>query len=281
MTNQISTANLALNLIIGDPVSHSLSPMMHNAGYRALEIPFLMTAACVKASNLEHAIKGVRALGINALSVTMPHKVAILSLLDNLDPTAEKIGAVNTVVNDNGRLLGFNTDWLGILRPLESRIDLQGKRVAILGAGGAAQAAIFATQRSGAQVRLFNRSLDKALELSTRWQCEAYPLSETKKIYECDVLINTTSVGMGDLSSETPVAGHSIHADQIVFETIYAPRTTRLLHEAAQSGATLIKGIEMFLEQGVAQFELQTGSKAPRQAMLTALSDHMDGAKSS
>lgn len=265
------TARSSVCLIIGDPVAHSLSPTMHNAAYSALGLPFVMAAAHVRAEFLTAAIAGFKALGFRGLAVTMPHKVSIIPLLDDLDPTAREVGAVNTVVHSESTLTGYNTDWLGILTPLERLTDLKGRRVALLGAGGAAQAALYACTSRGAHVTIFNRSLDKAQALATRWQCAASTLDAVQEIASCEILINTTSVGMGEFISESPIASDCLTSKQIVFETIYAPRSTRLVCEAEARGARVIRGIEMFLEQGLAQFQLHTGVKPPPDVMRHAL----------
>ncbi len=265
------TANSELTCIIGDPVHHSLSPTMHNAGYRALRLPFVMAAAAVPAPQLPQALLGVRALGVRGLSVTMPHKVEIIPHLDELDETARAIGAVNTVVQRNGRLIGYNTDWLGVLTPLKRHTTLADKRVAVIGAGGAAQAALYACRSAGARVTLFNRSLEKAEALATRWGCAARPLDALGEISSYEVVINASSVGMGPLEHASPIDPAHLHREQVVFETIYAPRSTQLVQAAERCGATVIRGIEMFVEQGIAQFELHTGVRPPRELFLHSL----------
>jgi shikimate dehydrogenase len=271
MTGIDVTARSSVCLIIGDPVTHSLSPTMHNAAYNALGIPFVMAAAHVRAESLSAAIAGFKALGFRGLAVTMPHKRSIIPLLDELDPTAKEIGAVNTVVCSDSKLTGYNTDWLGILNPLERVTDLNGRRVAILGAGGAAQAALYACTSRGAHVTIFNRSVDKARALASRWHCAARPLDAAEEIASCEILINTTSVGMGELISKSPISSECLTSNQIVFETIYAPRSTRLVCEAEARGAHVIRGAEMFLEQGLAQFQLHTGVKPPPDVMRKVL----------
>ena len=267
MSSSLSLANHNLTLVIGDPVSHSLSPRMHNAAYSATQLPFTMAAARVTRHGLQDAINGVRALGIKGLAVTMPHKIALVELLDNVDPLAQRISAVNTVVNRDGQLLGFNTDWIGIVKPLERLTNLKGKQVAILGAGGAALAAIFGCCEAGASVTVFNRTLDKLADLVNRFQCDTGDLRDLERIAASDIIINTTSVGMGDLRNETPIPASTLSKHQIVFETIYSPHTTRLLHDALQAGATVLRGFDMFLEQGSAQFEIHTSTQAPRATM--------------
>jgi shikimate dehydrogenase len=240
---------------------------MHNAAYAAARLPFVMAGAHVRAEGLPDAIKGMRALGIRGLAVTMPHKVAIMDLLDEVDPVAATIGAVNTVVNESGKLTGYNTDWLGILRPLEERTSLEGKKVALLGAGGAAQAALYACSTKGASVTIFNRSIDKAEAIAERFAANVLSIKKTEELSAFDIIINTTSVGMAPDAEASPVPESALAKDQIVFETIYAPITTKLLQMSERIGAKTIPGLDMFLEQGVEQFHLHTGVKAPRDEM--------------
>ena len=261
------TARSSLCLIIGDPVSHSLSPSMHNAAYVSAGLPFVMAGAHVRAEGLPDALRGMRALGIRGFAVTMPHKVAILPLLDVVDPIAQTIGAVNTVVNDNGVLTGFNTDWLGILRPLERTIDLKARTVALLGAGGAAQAALYACTSEGASVTIFNRSVEKASAIAEKFGCAVRSLDAATDLSTFDIIINTTSVGMSPNLDQSPISESAIRKHHIIFETIYAPNVTTLLKVSQIVGAQTITGLEMFLEQGVAQFQLHTGVKAPRNEM--------------
>jgi shikimate dehydrogenase len=183
---------------------------MHNAAYRKLNLNFVMGAARVAEGSLAQAIAGVRALNVRGLACTMPHKVAICALIDELDPVAAAIGAVNTVVQDNGKLIGFNTDWLGILRPLESIISLRDKQVAILGAGGAALAAIYACVSAGAAVTIFNRTIANAAPLAKKFNVDMASLSESRDLERFEILINTTSVGMTPKTSE--LAGGNIAA---------------------------------------------------------------------
>lgn len=267
-----SPSNPSVCLIIGDPVAHSLSPRMHNAAYRELHLNFVMGAARVTEGSLAQAITGVRALNVRGLACTMPHKVSICALLDELDPVAATIGAVNTVVQEDGRLKGFNTDWLGILRPLESIMILRDKQVAILGAGGAALAAIYACVSAGAAVTIFNRTLSNATPLAKRFKVDVASLSESCDLERFDVIINTTSVGMSPKTAESPLIEAQLHQHHLVFETIYYPHQTQLLRHATAKGATTLRGLDMFLEQGAAQFELHTGVKAPRETMRNEIS---------
>jgi shikimate dehydrogenase len=261
------TAKSSLCLVIGDPISHSLSPAMHNAGYAAAHLPYVMAAAHVTPAALPQAVQGMRALGVRGLAVTMPHKNSIIPLLDSVDPIAHKIGAVNTIVQEEGKLIGYNTDWLGILKPIERHTPLTHKRVAIIGAGGAAQAAAFAALHGGAAVTIFNRTRERAANVAARFGCQSKSFDTLHDVSEHDIIINTTSVGMTPHEGESPLPLDVLRAHHLIFETIYAPATTELLRLGASVGATVIQGRAMFLEQGVAQFELHTGIRAPVEVM--------------
>lgn len=261
------TARSSLCLVIGDPIAHSLSPAMHNAGYEALGLPFVMAAARVSPEQLADAVRGMRALAIRGLAVTMPHKVSIIPFLDRLDPVAKAIGAVNTVVNDNGTLTGHNTDWIGIVNPLMRIAPLKGVRVALLGAGGAALAAAYGCSAQGASVTIFNRTPEKARPLAALCGGEVRSLAEAASIRDFDIIINTTSVGMGESAGESPIPADVITQRHIVFETIYHPFSTQLTKDGEARGARVLRGFDMFIEQGLAQFELHTGVKGPREVM--------------
>lgn len=264
-------ASTAVCMVLGDPIDHSLSPRMHNAAYSAQGLSYVMIGARVTANALPDAMRGIRALNVRGLAVTMPHKVSLLTLLDAIDPTAQTIGAVNTVVNVDGFLTGYNTDWLGIQRPLEKRLSLPGCRVAILGAGGAAQAALYACTVRGASVTVFNRTLEKAQALTYPLGAHAAPLNDNTDVSEYEVIINTTPVGMTHNADRSPIDTTQLSTRHTVFETIYSPRYTTLAHSAREKGCQVILGIEMFIEQGAAQFELHTGVTAPRDVMRSAL----------
>ena len=271
------SARTQLCIIIGDPVEHSLSPVMHNAGYEALGIDdqFVFVAARVNVEDVAQVVKGVRVMGIRGLTCTMPHKLEVMKYLDEIDPVARKIGAVNTVVNDQGVMKGYNTDWLGTVEPLEKMAALAGKRVALIGAGGAARAMAYGIISKGAKLKIYNRTIDTAQELANEFQCEAAGLDALPEVTAADIIVNSTSLGMGDLVGETPVPKESISSRHIVFDAVYDPLETRLLREAREKGARVIHGTEMLLHQGFAQFTLYTGRKAPEEAMRKALRENL------
>ncbi len=265
-------ASTKLCVVIGDPVEDSLSPQIHNAGYEKLGIDdrFVYTACLISSEKLADFVAGAKAMGIRGICCKMPHKLEIMRYLDETDPVAKTIGAVNTVVNDNGRLTGYNTDWIGIVRPLEALTGLRGKRVALLGAGGAARAAAYGVTKQGAELTVYNRTLEKARLLAGQFGGQARPLSRLEEVKSMDVVINNTSVGVPLSDNETPLPQAFISPRHIVFDAVYAGGPTRLMREAGEIGAQVIPGTEMLLHQGMEQFKLFTGREAPESAMRAA-----------
>ena len=265
--------------LIGDPVEHTMSPAIHNAAFSKMGLDYVYVAFGVKAEELDKAIEGMRALNIRGLSVTMPHKVAILKLLDKLDPLAEKIGSVNTIVNDDGVLTGYNTDATGFLQAmLERGVEPKGKDIVILGAGGASKAVSFILADRGANLVILNRllELDWAVELASRIsqtfskKVEALELNRDnliKALEKADILVNATSVGMSPNIDETPVSADLLKSGLIVYDVIYNPIKTKLLQDAEAIGAEVIGGINMLVWQGVLAFEKWTGQKPPVELM--------------
>ena len=273
MSSKIS-AKTQLCMVIGQPVCHSLSPAMHNAAYRELGIDdrFVYVASEIDTSDLGIAMAAVRAMSIRGLSCTVPYKTAVMKYLDEIDPVAEKIGAVNTVVNDGNSLKGYNTDWLGVLVPMEEMLELKGKRVAILGAGGAARAMLFAVASRGAQPKVFNRTKERAEALAGDFpSCACGTLDELDELVDFDVILNSTTVGMGSDLEESLVAPELLRKAHIVLDAVYMPPETKLLRDAKSKGASVISGLDMLLYQGMAQFDYYTGMDAPKDAMREAL----------
>jgi len=263
------TAKTKICMIIGDPVEHSLSPQMHNAGYEKLHIDdqYVYVACHVEVKNIEDFIKGIRVTNIRGVSCTIPHKIAVIPYLDHIDEVAKKIGAVNTIVNENGKLFGYNTDWLGVLDPIEKHINLQNKTVALIGAGGAARAAAYAVTSKGSKLIIYNRTIEKAKEIAKEFEGEAYSLEKIGNIESADIIINTTPIGLKQ-QTETPVPQKYISGKQLVFDAVYGIEETRLIKDAKEKGAKTISGIEMLFHQGFAQFKLFTGYDAPVDAMI-------------
>ena len=250
--------------VAGDPVAHSLSPAIMNAALRRENVNGVFLA--LHAKSLKDLLSCMRDIPIHGLAITMPHKQAILKYLDNTDPHTTKIGACNTVVrSQDGKLYGFNTDTSGVVRPLEQRIPLHGARILVLGAGGAARAAVFGLKDRGAQIWILNRHAEAGKKLARQARAHTLKRLELKKL-EFDVIINATPVGMGN-TSESPLNGDEIRA-KYVFDMVYDPAETRLLKLAKERGAEVIAGSEMFVHQAARQFEIWTGKPAPREDML-------------
>jgi shikimate dehydrogenase len=271
----MSKDNKKICMVIGDPVKHSLSPLIHNAGYKALGIDseYEYTAENITPEDLQDFADKMRSQNIAGVSCTIPHKEAIIPYLDEIDDTAKSIGAVNTIVNKNGVLRGYNTDCTGAMEPLAKALDLKGVKAAVIGAGGAGKAFVYGLTNAGCKVTIYNRSLDKAKSLAIHFGCEFKPLSEQSDIKEADIICNTTSIGMD--TDDTPVDGSNLHSGQVVFDIVYSPAQTRLLREAKAAGARTIPGTEMLLQQAFAQFKLFTGLDAPEQAMRQALMESL------
>src|SRR5579862_2479494 len=251
--------------VVGDPIAHSLSPAIMNAAFRRENVNAVYLA--LHAKTLKDLLNCVREIPIYGLSVTMPYKEAIIPYLDNTDSHTTKIGACNTVVRaQDGKLYGFNTDAAGIVRPLERRLNtLEGARILVLGAGGAARAAVFGLKERGSEVYILNRSLAPAKKLSHQARARVIKRADLKKL-AFDVIINATPVGMGN-TRDTPLQEKEINA-LYVFDMVYDPAETRLLKLAKERGAQIIPGIEMFVHQAARQFEIWTGKPAPWDEML-------------
>jgi 3-dehydroquinate dehydratase / shikimate dehydrogenase len=251
--------------VAGDPVAHSLSPAIMNAAFRRENVNAVYLK--LHAKTLKDLMNCVREIPIHGLSVTMPYKEAIIPYLDNTDSHTTKIGACNTVVRaQDGKLYGFNTDTSGVVRPLERRLStLQDAKILVLGAGGAARAAVFGLKERGAEVYILNRNLAAAKKLAHRARARSLKRADLKKL-SFDVIINATPVGMGN-TRETPLQEKEINA-RYVFDMIYDPVETRLMKLAKERGAQLISGAEMFVHQAARQFEIWTGKPAPQDDML-------------
>jgi shikimate dehydrogenase len=263
--------------IIGDPVEHTLSPAMQNAAFQSAGLNCIYIPFRVIKEDLCAAIHGMRALNLRGLNVTIPHKVAVLPFLDRIDPLAEKIGAVNTIVNDSGVLTGYNTDASGFLRALsEEGIDPADKNVVVLGSGGAARAIVFSLAEKVANLTILNRHPAPAAEIAVKiFNCCQKPVQAVELtdanlesvLEKADILVNTTSVGMSPDSGMSPLPSNLIKPGMVVFDIIYNPLKTRLMLESEKRGARVISGIEMLIWQGAAAFELWTSEKAPVEVM--------------
>jgi 3-dehydroquinate dehydratase/shikimate dehydrogenase len=254
--------------VIGSPISHSLSPLLHNTGYvvakkDAVFLPFLV-------EQLGEFLKVGRELGVDGFSVTLPHKQKIFNFLDECEPLAEEIGAVNTViVRGDGKWVGSNTDYVGVLQALKGKVKLQGSRVVIFGAGGAARAAAFAVAKAGAEVLVCARREKAAKELARAVKGEVLRRAALRT-GKFDAILNATPVGMHPHLGSSPLDARELNCS-LVMDLIYRPLETRLLRIAAARGLRTVSGVEMFLAQGIAQWELWMGSRAPEVAMRAAI----------
>jgi shikimate dehydrogenase len=253
--------------ILGRPVAHSLSPAMHNAafahlGLKAVYVPF-------EVADLPQAVAGLRGLRIAGVSVTIPFKEEILPLLDEVVGPAARMGAVNTVVNQDGRLVGHNTDWLGAVTALKEHIVLEDRRVLILGAGGAARAIVYGLRAEGARVSLTDVEWPKAERLARELGAEALTPKEAEDC-PAEILINATPVGMEPRTGEIPFPPEALGRFRLVMDIVYRPLQTRLLTEATARGCEVVDGLRMLIHQGAAQFSLWTGRPAPVEVMAEA-----------
>jgi shikimate dehydrogenase len=259
--------------IIGDPVYHSLSPGMQNAAFAALGLNCTYISFRVPVAELKESIDSLRAINISGFNVTIPHKVAVMKYLDELDATAKKAGAVNTVNNIEGIFKGYNTDIAGFIEPLRQRKFKFDTMVLVLGAGGAARAIIAALSEEGVKgvVVIANRDLAKAKALSKAGndlglRCEAIPFDEAANVSpEAGLIVNSTSIGLDNEAS--PIDSDHIKKGSVVYDIVYKPVVTNLLEQAKLAQAHVVYGYEMLLEQGAMAFEIWTGLPAPRDAM--------------
>ena len=254
--------------VLGSDVERSLSPILHNRAFESLGIDAVYVP--LEAEALEPFIRALPDLDLSGFSVTRPYKVEILQYLDEIDETAALCGSVNTVVVQDGMLRGSTTDGTGIVTPLKKRIDVKGKSVVIIGAGGAARAAALALQTRGAAVSVLARDPQKAAEVAAAVGCAAGALSDVQA-YGWDVLINATPLGSSANPLETPIPAAAHRKGSVVFDMVYDPLETQLLRDAQAAGATIIDGLEMLLAQAVVQFEMWTGRDAPVQEMKSAV----------
>lgn len=260
-------------VLLGNPVRQSLSPLMHNKALEAMQIDGHYSAFCV--GDLAAAMAGIRGMNIRGASVTIPFKKAVMDYLDEIDADAVALGAVNTVVNDRGRLAGYNTDWLGLMQALKNKMSIAGKTFVIIGAGGTARAAAYGIKKESGRPIIVNRTPEKGRALAARFHCPFYPLADIGKI-KAHCLINTTSVGMYPQIHRSPVAAEILANYPIVVDVIYNPSKTKLLRDAEAKGCKIVSGLEMFVYQGAAQLKLWTGREAPLQLMKKTVRERLE-----
>ena len=260
--------------VIGNPVYKSMGYLIHNRAFKEtgstdIYVPFLV-------DNVENFFKGFSPY-FEGLSVTMPFKESIMAEMDEIEETAKKIGAVNTVVRDGKSWKGYNTDCMGALQALEKHVDLKNKNVLIVGAGGTAKAIGYGVYEKGAKITVtYNRDKEKGIRLGSELKAKVVSIQDVDK-EEIDVLINCSPVGMSPNLEETPVPSRCLRKGMIVFDSVYNPIETRLIREARVSGCVTISGVELFVNQAVGQFELWTGQKAPTDIMRDVVVRGLEG----
>lgn len=270
--------------LIGEPVEHSFSPPMHNEAFKTLGLDYVYVPFNVSPDNLKSAIEGANSLNIQGLNVTIPHKINVIKYLNELDPIAELIGAVNTI--DFKNLKGYNTDGIGCIRAIEEVTKIKDKNIVVAGAGGAARAIVFYLAKYGAEeVNILNRNLKKAENLANDLlasnlisNVNSSDISEISKfISDADILIDTTPVGMHpNVSDEPIVKAADIHEELVVNDIVYNPNETVLLKEAIKANAKVVYGIKMLLYQGAESFKIWTGREAPIDVMEAKLKETLN-----
>jgi shikimate dehydrogenase len=271
--------------VIGHPIKHSFSPMMHNYAFNKLGLEYVYLPFDISTTGLQDSLKGMVALGIKGFNVTIPHKERIIEYLDELSDSAKIVGAVNTVVNDNGTLIGYNTDVNGIINTLEEYKErINGKTVSVLGAGGAARSVIYTliNHFNVKKINIINRTVEKAESLKDYFSSkmlfekiktyELMPPDVTEILAKSKLIVNASSIGMSPDEDDSPTTiPESFNKKQIVFDVVYNPRKTKMLKLAEEQGAIAINGLKMFVEQGAKSFELWTNEKMPTDSILEIL----------
>ncbi|MBB6020459.1 shikimate dehydrogenase [Paenibacillus sp. JGP012] len=281
--NKFNSSLPVLLGVMGDPIAHSKSPAMHNAALQAAGVEGMYMPLHVKPDQLQAAVRGITALGYRGVNVTIPHKEQVMQYLDVIDESARLIGAVNTIVNDNGTLTGYNTDGMGYVRSLKEEAvpQIEGKRIAVLGAGGAARGVIYALAlEKPEQISILNRTADRAAALAE--DLRNYNLGDISGsgmqgaqavLADADIVINTTAAGMHPHVHDLPVDPVWIREGAAVSDLIYNPLETRLLRESRMRGCTVHGGLGMFIYQGAIAFEHWLGIPAPIDTMRRAVLD--------
>ena len=252
--------------VAGNPIKSSLSPIMMNTAFRRETVNAVYLA--LQATKLNDLLKLIQEIPIQGLSITMPHKQEIMEHLENTDPLSAKIGACNTVLRaQDGKLYGFNTDVAGIIGPLQKRISLEGAKALVLGAGGAARAAVFGLRDKGAEVHILNRTPETAQKLARQSGSKTIKKDAVAKT-AFDVVINATPIGMAGQKAAQLLEAKDLANTKLIFDLVYNPLETPLIRLARQQGIPFITGVEMFVQQGARQFEIWTGKPAPEEEML-------------
>jgi shikimate dehydrogenase len=271
--------------VIGDPIEHTLSPIIQNAAFEALQLDYVFLAFKVEVGAVGDAIAGIRALSIHGLNVTMPHKNSIIKFMDVLDPTAQTVASANTILNKDGKLFGFNTDGVGALNALEQNgVAVKNKKILLLGAGGAAKAIAYTLSQEAAELVILNRTQKPVADLVNILKQKfnkkissdfLTPKTIKTNLTKADVLINATSIGMNPNFEQTPVELEWLKPNLAVMDIIYNPLETKLAKNAKAAGAKVVSGVEMLIYQGAASFEIWTACKAPTEVMRKAVLNHL------
>lgn len=286
-STSIST-NTKICAIIGNPVSHSLSPAIHNAAFDALDLDFVYVAFRVE--DVKNALNGMRALeNFRGLSVTIPHKIEVMKYVDEIADLDRQIGSINTVINERGRLRGLGTDGYGALKAInDAGVDISGLNVLMLGSGGASRAIAFTLARSKKLKQLVLLDIDEAmlhkltadLKRGTDTLIKSDILTDTSLavcMQDADLIINCTPVGMHPNEDSSLIPARLFRSGQVVFDIVYTPLKTKLISEAASHGLKVISGVDMFINQAVLQFESFTGHSAPVEIMRSVVLGHLGG----
>lgn len=271
--------------VIGNPIEHSLSPPMHNAAYKQLDMDYVYVAFKIEKEDLSHLIESAKTMGLLGLNVTIPYKTDIIEYLDEVDDTARRINAVNTISFRNKIAKGYNTDGTGAVKSIEKYTTLENKRVLVLGAGGASKAITFTLLNHGIKsLTIANRSKDNALQLINNLKkqtgFEAIDFVDIQQadmiLDDVDIIINTTPIGMyPNVDVDTPIKTDKINETHVVMDIIYNPLETRLLKEAKSNGATTVSGTNMLINQGITAFEIFTGKTPSYESFEKALLEQL------
>ncbi len=273
--------------VIGDPIEHSLSPAIQNAAFKATNLDAVFLAFKVSQSGVENALKGMRSLGLKGFNVTMPNKSVVIPYLDEVDESAKFLDSVNTILNENGKLRGFSTDGAGAHRALEeNNVKLSGKKLVLLGAGGASRAIASAISREVKELIILSRSPEKntgfAEALNKRFSkkvttAQLSSLNIEQSLKGADILVNATSVGMHPKVNESLIDASFLHPKLTVMDIVYNPTETKLAADAKKAGARVVDGLDMLVHQGAASFEIWTGKSAPVEVMKQAALSQLIG----
>lgn len=271
--------------IIGHPIDHTLSPAMHNAAFRELGLDLIYIAFEVESEHLHESISGIRSLGIHGLNVTIPHKEDVINYLDEIDPEAKKIGSVNTIVNRDSQLVGYNTDGIGAIKALkDNKVELKEKKILLLGAGGSAKSIAFTLSKFVKKIMILNRTEERAKKLTDNLKL-MFDIEITwdhlsqeavrQNLIDADILINATSIGMNP-KSENLIKSEWLTSRICIFDIVYSPNGTKLIQNAKRIGAKAIDGIDMLVYQGAMTFKIWTGREPPIGVMKEAIKKEID-----